>query len=201
MNRTVSWRWDSSQQMKQEWTYVPILEAGQIQVEWRGHRSEPEQYAREQSLWPVEACFRRMHFGNRAIWLLYLFCLWLGELGLSPASTTTSMHGSKESTCNPGDTGNSGSIPGSGRSPGGGHGNPLQYSCWENSMNRGAGGLQSMRLQRVEHNWTDWACMNTWIQETWVSLATSTAQEGEQRKWTLNNLRLDTSWTRMLANQ
>ena len=30
------------------------------------------------------------------------------------------------------------SIPGSGRSPGGGHGNTLQYSCLENSMNRGA---------------------------------------------------------------
>ena len=31
-----------------------------------------------------------------------------------------------------------GSIPGSGRSPGGGYGNPLQYSCLENSMDRGA---------------------------------------------------------------
>ena len=41
----------------------------------------------------------------------------------------------KESTCNTGDTG---LIPGSGRSPGGGHGNPLQYSCLENSMDRGA---------------------------------------------------------------
>ena len=30
------------------------------------------------------------------------------------------------------------SIPGSGRSPGGGHGNPLQYSCLENPMDRGA---------------------------------------------------------------
>ena len=29
-------------------------------------------------------------------------------------------------------------IPGSGRSPGGGHGNPPQYSCLQNSMNRGA---------------------------------------------------------------
>ena len=29
-------------------------------------------------------------------------------------------------------------IPGLGRSPGGGHGNPLQYSCLENPMNRGA---------------------------------------------------------------
>ena len=31
-----------------------------------------------------------------------------------------------------------GSIPGSGRPPGGGHGNPLQYSCLENPMDRGA---------------------------------------------------------------
>ena len=30
------------------------------------------------------------------------------------------------------------SIPESGRSPGGGHGNPLQYSCLENPMDRGA---------------------------------------------------------------
>ena len=29
-------------------------------------------------------------------------------------------------------------IPGLGRSPGEGHGNPLQYSCWENSMDRAA---------------------------------------------------------------
>ena len=31
-----------------------------------------------------------------------------------------------------------GFIPGSGRSPGGGHGNPLQYSCLEDPMDRGA---------------------------------------------------------------
>ena len=41
----------------------------------------------------------------------------------------------------PANTGNikdTGSILGSGRSPGGGHGNPLQYSCLENPMDRGA---------------------------------------------------------------
>ena len=42
---------------------------------------------------------------------------------------------SKESACSAGDLG---SIRGLGRSPGGGHGNPLQYSCLENSMDRGA---------------------------------------------------------------
>ena len=44
----------------------------------------------------------------------------------------------KEPACNAGDAGDMGSIPGSGRSPGGGHGNPFQYSCLENSMDRGA---------------------------------------------------------------
>ena len=38
----------------------------------------------------------------------------------------------------PANAGDAGSIPESGRSPGGGHGNPLQYSCWENPMDRGA---------------------------------------------------------------
>ena len=41
----------------------------------------------------------------------------------------------KQSACN---VGGLGSIPGSGRSPGGGCGNPLQYSCLENPMDRGA---------------------------------------------------------------
>ena len=37
-----------------------------------------------------------------------------------------------------GDVREEGFIPGLGRSPGGGHGNPLQYSCLENPMDRGA---------------------------------------------------------------
>ena len=47
----------------------------------------------------------------------------------------------KELACNVGDLS---SIPGSGRSPGEGHGTPLQHSCLENSIDIGAGGLQSM---------------------------------------------------------
>ena len=49
----------------------------------------------------------------------------------------------KEAACNAGDLG---LIPGSGRSPGEGNGNPLQYSCLENSIDREPGGLQSMGL-------------------------------------------------------
>ena len=44
----------------------------------------------------------------------------------------------KESTCNAGDTGDAGLIPGWGKSPGGGNGNPLQYTCLENLMDREA---------------------------------------------------------------
>ena len=44
----------------------------------------------------------------------------------------------KNLPANAGDIRDAGSIPGSGRSPGGGHGNPLQYSCLEYPMDRGA---------------------------------------------------------------
>ena len=44
----------------------------------------------------------------------------------------------KNPPANTGDVRDEGSIPWSGRSPGGGHGNPLQYSCLENPMDRGA---------------------------------------------------------------
>ena len=44
----------------------------------------------------------------------------------------------KESTCNAGDTGVTCLIPESGRSPGEGNSNPLQYSCLENPLDRGA---------------------------------------------------------------
>ena len=56
----------------------------------------------------------------------------------------------KETACNAGD---SGSIPGSGRALGGGHSNPLQYSCLENSMDRGAWGITVHVPQRDRHYW------------------------------------------------
>ena len=51
-----------------------------------------------------------------------------------------------ESACN---AGNLGSIPALGRSPGEGKGNPPQYSCLKNYMDREPGELQSMGSQRV----------------------------------------------------
>ena len=46
-----------------------------------------------------------------------------------------------------------GSIPGQGKSPGVGNGNPLQYSCLENSTDRGNWWATIMGCQRVGHNW------------------------------------------------
>ena len=48
-------------------------------------------------------------------------------------------------------TGDVGSIPGLGRSPGGGHGNPLQYSCLKNPIERGAWWAT---VHRVTKSWT-----------------------------------------------
>ena len=55
----------------------------------------------------------------------------------------------KNLPANAGDLGDLGSIPGSGRPPGGGHGNPLQYSCLENPVDRGAWCTTFMVSQRV----------------------------------------------------
>ena len=64
----------------------------------------------------------------------------------------TNNHGSigKESACKAGDQG---SIPGSGRSFGEGNGNPLQYSCLENCMDRGVWWAKFTGSQRMGHDW------------------------------------------------
>ena len=56
----------------------------------------------------------------------------------------------KESTYNVGAAGDVGSIPGFGILPGGEHGNPLQYSCLENPMDRGAWWASVHRVPRSQ---------------------------------------------------
>ena len=76
--------------------------------------------------------------------------------GLFPLFLTRTLSGgfphssvSKESACNAGDLG---SILGLGRSPGEGHFNPLQYSCLENPLDRGAWQAWSIGSHRVRHD-------------------------------------------------
>ena len=72
----------------------------------------------------------------------FIFPLW-NILGFPRSSV------GKESACNEGDLA---SIPGSGRSPGEGNGNPLQFSCLENPMDRGAWRATVHGVTRVRHN-------------------------------------------------
>ena len=66
--------------------------------------------------------------------------------------------GGKESACNAGDLG---LIPGWGRFPGEGNDNPLQYSCLENSMDRGA---CRATIHGVTKSWT-------WLNDLYYSIA------------------------------
>ena len=61
---------------------------------------------------------------------------WFSRVDGTPASQVALVV--KNPPANAGDLRDVGSIPGSGRSQGGGYGNPLQYSCLENPMDRGA---------------------------------------------------------------
>ena len=70
-----------------------------------------------------------------------LLCLWASQVALVV----------KNLPANAGVVREAGFIPGSGRSPGGGHGNPLQYSCLENPMVRGAWWAT---IYRVVKSWT-----------------------------------------------
>ena len=78
----------------------------------------------------------------------------------SPKTSVGSSGGSvaKNLPANAGDTGDEGSIPWSERSPGGGNGNPFQYACLGNSMDRGAWGAtvhgvakESDMTERLNH--------------------------------------------------
>ena len=82
---------------------------------------------------------------------MFSVCFWLNSLSLGgfPSGAVV-----KNLPANAGDTREAGLTPGSGRSPGVGNGNPLQYSCLENSMDRG-----------------DWLTTVHWVTKsgTWLS--------------------------------
>ena len=70
---------------------------------------------------------------NIPLHFFVIYCVLMGkELGFPGGSVVKNLPAKTE------DERNSGSTPGSGISPGEGNGNPLQYSCLENPMDRGA---------------------------------------------------------------
>ena len=88
---------------------------------------------------------------------------WLTELNWTKeysgfSGGTSDKKKKKSMPANAGDRRDEDSTPELGRSLGGGNGKPLQDSCPENPMDRGVWGLQSIRSQRVGHDWSDLAC-------------------------------------------
>ena len=61
----------------------------------------------------------------------------------------------KNLPANAGDVRDAGLIPGSGRSPGEGNGNPFQYSCLENPMDRGAWQAKVHRVEKSQSQLSD----------------------------------------------
>ena len=66
----------------------------------------------------------------------------------------------KNPPANAGDVRDQGSNPGLGRFPKGGHGNPLQYSCVGNSMDRGAWWATVHKVAKSGHDWSDLALIS-----------------------------------------
>ena len=83
----------------------------------------------------------------------------------------------KNPPANAGDIRDVDSILGWGRSPGGGHGNPLQYSCLENPIDRGAWWAT---VHRVAKGLTRLKCLSTHILWAWGGVKVSTFQEGNE---------------------
>ena len=69
-----------------------------------------------------------------------------------PTSVISADSAVKNQPASAGDAGDTGSTPGSGRSPGGGNCNPVQYSCLENSMYRGAWWAAVQGHKRIGHD-------------------------------------------------
>ena len=92
-------------------------------------------------------------------WAQLLNCIWL--LRLHRSSLMAQML--KSLACNVGDLG---SIPGPGTSPGGGNDNPLQHSCLENSMDRGA--WRASLWGHKELNMTEWLTFSPSLMAPWT---------------------------------
>ena len=102
-------------------------------------------------------------------------CLWLitGHRAAQGASQVTLVV--KNLPANAGDIRDADLIPGSGRSPGEGHGNPLQYFCGENPMDRGAWKTVVHRVAK-SRTWLMWLSMH-------AHRATQTTTTGMWQEW------------------
>ena len=80
----------------------------------------------------------------------------------------------KNLPANAGDSGDTGSIPGWGRSRGGGHYNPLQHSCLENPMDRGAWQAMVHGVTTSRTHLRDWPVLKLYSQGRGLALQLAT---------------------------
>ena len=90
-------------------------------------------------------------FGSPFLWMVYSLCFLCGSDG-------------EESVCSAVDTG---LLLGLGRCPGDGNGNPLQYSCLENSMDRGACWATVHGITKSQTQLSDYTCMLSCFYHLW----------------------------------
>ena len=100
----------------------------------------------------VSTYIRSSPLGWRRIYSISQLCIAKALTGASQVVLVI-----KNLPANAGEVRDVGSIPGPGRSPGGGHGNPLQYSCLENPMDRGSLVSYSPWGCRVRQEWSNLA--------------------------------------------
>ena len=110
----------------------------------------------------VKALFRNLRLYFEFIKIQYFFSCNLDFIKTSAWGFPGGSLG-KESSCNAGDTEDTSLVPGLGRSPRGGHGNPLQYSCLEDSMDRGdwRATVQRVTKSRTRLKWLGMPTHNT----------------------------------------
>ena len=154
-------------------------------------------------MFPSSICcltFQKLTASNRhsLFWIILVVC-WPADAGWGWSGSSiifAGFHGinegfpggtsGKEPTCQCRDLRDVGLIPGLGRSSGGGHGNPLQYSCLENPMDRGTWraivhgvaksrtrlkwlSMHTHRIKKAPHGW--FQATNSWIpglQDSWL---------------------------------
>ena len=115
----------------------------------------------------------------------------------------------KESTGNAGDSGDTGSIPGLGRSPGGGNGNPLQYSCLENSMDRGDWWVTVHGVTKSQIRLSTWPMIKTrkhihsfegnhGFCQVWRTLSRRDFSKGYGKTYTKTQMQAIARWTQRL---
>ena len=98
----------------------------------------------------------------------------------------------KNLPANAGDIRGSGSIPGSGRSPGEEHGNPLQYSCLENPMDRGAwwATVHGVTKSQTRPKWLNMQAFRDWNGKGFFLIAWFGLQFSFSLLYSLNLLQL-----------